>query len=156
MRLEINPMRVSEPQEKIRCHHCPYEFELSERDLRWIDAIILHGDIRRGEKYVRPPFNFGCPSCGTVFTYDYNPTDSHWKPEPPLQAFHVEQVTCQSCQSLVDVVMMSPIRPDVSGRKPWKQSWVEHEPWHRSCPLDPLADAFSSAANGVEKENGQL
>ena len=70
-------------KEKIKSHFCEHEIELSERDLWWIDAQILHGDVTQGEKYVRPPFNFGCPSCGTVFTQDYKPCVSDWKPAPP-------------------------------------------------------------------------
>ena len=125
-------MRASESQEKIGCHHCGYELELAERDLRWIDATILHGDIRRGEKYARPPFNFGCPSCGKVFTYDYEPPVSDWKPEPPVQAFSIEQVTCESCQLPVDIIVMSTKETELLGKKPLKQTWAEHKPWHRS------------------------
>ena len=120
-------------KERIKCHFCDHEIELSERDLRWIDTLILHGDICVGDKYVRPPFNFGCPSCGTVFTNDHKLPVSDWKPRPPLKAFVVERVPCDSCGSSVDVIVMSPTKTETSRSKPWRQTWVEHRPWHRSA-----------------------
>jgi hypothetical protein len=94
-------------KEKISCHHCGQEIELSERDLRWIDTIIPHGDPP-----VRAPFNFKCGSCKTVFTYDYKPPVIDEKREPALKAFHVEQVACGSCQSPINIIVMSPMRTE--------------------------------------------
>jgi len=115
-------------KEKAVCHHCRHEVELSDRDLRCIDTIILHGDTA-----ARPPFNFACQSCETVFTYDYKPLVSEEKLEPHLQAFYVEQVMCESCKTPVDIIVMSPRDAKISERKSWKQIWSKHKPWHRSA-----------------------
>lgn len=110
---------------KVKCHLCGNEIELSDRDLRWIDSIVRHNDV-----HGRPPFNFACEVCEGVFTYDYGPPTSKEEPEPPLQAFHVQQVVCDVCGSPVDIVVMSQMG---TATKPWKQSWMKHKPWHRSA-----------------------
>ncbi len=118
---------------RVPCCFCEHEIELSERDLRWIDAKIAHGDVRAGENYVRPPFNFACQSCRRVFTYDYKPPLSSESPVPLPQPFCVEQVACEGCGSLMDIIVVSPTRTTWSETRTWKQSWVKHKPWHRSA-----------------------
>src|SRR4051794_5286810 len=102
-------------RKEITCPQCGHKIELSDRDLRWLDSIMLHGDIP-----VSPPFNFGCRSCETVFTYDYKPLISDEKPVPPLQAFYVEQIACDSCRLPVDIIVMSATDTNASERKTWR------------------------------------